>query len=66
VLLNRQELGGPELRLRRQEGQVLHRPRGVVPFALTSQVLQHVEWTPDVLKARQEELLGVLFEEWRL
>jgi hypothetical protein len=38
----------------------------VVPFALTSQVLQHVEWTPDVLKARQEELLGVLFEEWRL
>ncbi|MGW2893212.1 HNH endonuclease family protein [Streptomyces sp. NPDC001212] len=39
---------------------------GVVPFALTSQVLQHVEWTPEVLKARQEELLGVLFEEWRL
>ncbi|MET8947042.1 HNH endonuclease family protein, partial [Streptomyces sp. NPDC004542] len=39
---------------------------GVVPFALTSQVLQHVEWTPVVLKARQEELLGVLFEEWRL
>lgn len=39
---------------------------GVVPFALTSQVLQHTEWTPEVLKARQEELLGVLFEEWRL
>jgi hypothetical protein len=39
---------------------------GVVPFALTSQVLQHAEWTPEVLKARQEELLGVLFEEWRL
>ncbi len=39
---------------------------GVVPFALTSQVLQHAEWTPEVLKARQEELLGALFEEWRL
>lgn len=39
---------------------------GVVPFALTSQVLQHAEWTPEVLKARQEELLVRLFEEWRL
>ncbi|MDQ1066324.1 hypothetical protein QFZ32_001764 [Streptomyces canus] len=39
---------------------------GVAPFALTSQVLQHAEWTPEVLKARQEELLGVLFGEWRL
>ncbi|MER7051468.1 DUF262 domain-containing protein [Streptomyces sp. NPDC000351] len=39
---------------------------GVVPFALTSQVLQHTEWTPELLKARQEELLGMLAEEWRL
>ncbi len=39
---------------------------GVVPFALTSQVLQHAEWTPELLKARQEELLGMLAEEWRL
>ncbi|MFD7276673.1 DUF262 domain-containing protein [Streptomyces sp. NPDC059862] len=39
---------------------------GVVPFALTSQVLQHSEWTPAVLKARQEELLSVLFKEWCL
>ncbi|MFE0859895.1 DUF262 domain-containing protein [Streptomyces rochei] len=39
---------------------------GVVPFALTSQVLQHAEWTPEVLKARQAELLNALAEEWRL
>ncbi|WP_262057836.1 DUF262 domain-containing protein [Streptomyces sp. STR69] len=39
---------------------------GVVPFALTSQVLQHAEWTPGLLGARQDELIGVLAEEWRL
>ncbi|MEU3556153.1 DUF262 domain-containing protein [Streptomyces fragilis] len=39
---------------------------GVVPFALTSQVLQHSEWTPAVLKARQDELMGVLSKEWCL
>jgi hypothetical protein len=39
---------------------------GVVPFALTSQVLQHTEWSPELLKARQEELLGLLAEEWGL
>ncbi|MFI1395376.1 DUF262 domain-containing protein [Streptomyces sp. NPDC020681] len=39
---------------------------GVVPFALTSQVLQHTEWTPELLQARQEQLLDLLAEEWRL
>ncbi|MEU5344036.1 DUF262 domain-containing protein [Streptomyces sp. NPDC020766] len=39
---------------------------GVVPFALTSQVLQHTEWTPDLLQARQQQLVEILAEEWRL
>lgn len=40
--------------------------KGAAPFVLTIQVLQQAEWTPKVLKARQEELLHVLQTEWRL
>ncbi|GAA3735218.1 hypothetical protein HDA32_003964 [Spinactinospora alkalitolerans] len=40
--------------------------KGIVTFALTSQVLNHGEWTPDVLEGRQEELLQALREEWDL
>lgn len=36
------------------------------PFALTSQVLHEEEWTPDVLEARQRDLLGRLCELWSI
>lgn len=39
---------------------------GVVTFALTSQVLNETEWTPDVLKRRQGMLVDELKREWRL
>jgi hypothetical protein len=39
---------------------------GVVPFALTSQVLQHAEWVPAVLSARQKQLVELLADEWDL
>ncbi|SIO86263.1 DUF262 domain-containing protein [Nocardiopsis sp. JB363] len=39
---------------------------GVVTFALTSQVLTHSEWTPEVLEERQERLLESLTGEWSL
>lgn len=39
---------------------------GVATFAITSQVLNRQDWTPDVLAERQEELTGRLAEEWRL
>lgn len=38
----------------------------VSSYALTSQVLGAGRWTPDVVKARQVELLSVLKENWRL
>ncbi len=38
----------------------------VTPFALTSQVLNYTEWTPDVMKRRQSDLIGRLKTEWRL
>ena len=38
----------------------------VAPFALTSQVLNESEWTPAVLKRRQQELIGAPRREWRL
>jgi hypothetical protein len=39
---------------------------GVSPFALTTQVLQHAQWTPDVLEGRQTQLIEALESHWRL
>lgn len=39
---------------------------GVSPFALTTQVLQEAEWTPEVVDRRQDELLQKLRIQWRL
>jgi hypothetical protein len=39
---------------------------GVSPFALTTQVLNKSEWTPEVINQRQEELLRILKSLWRL
>ncbi len=41
--------------------------KGEMPtFALTVQVVDETEWTPDVLKRRQRKLINALKEEWRL
>lgn len=40
--------------------------KGVVSFALTTQVVNESEWTPDVIKRRQQELIQRLGEVWRL
>lgn len=40
--------------------------RGVATFAITSQVLNQSEWTPDSLEKRQSDLIGRLKSEWRL
>lgn len=39
---------------------------GVSPFPLTTQVVQHDLWTPDVLEKRQTELVAAFREHWRL
>jgi uncharacterized protein with ParB-like and HNH nuclease domain len=39
---------------------------GVSPFALTTQVLQHSTWTPNVIEKRQVELVQILKGNWRL
>lgn len=39
---------------------------GSAVFALTTQVLTHDVWTPSVIEARHESLLGVLHKEWEL
>jgi len=39
---------------------------GVSPFALTTQVLQHQDWTPEVVTTRHAELLAKLELHWRL
>ena len=38
----------------------------ISPFAITTQVLQKSEWTPDVIEQRQIELLTKLKELWNL
>src|SRR2546423_4704504 len=39
---------------------------GISPFVLTTQVLQHREWTPAIIEKRQNELIGTLKQLWRL
>lgn len=39
---------------------------GSAVFALTTQVLQHDTWTPQVVEQRQSELVSVLIKEWEL
>ena len=41
-------------------------PSGTSPFVLTTQVLGHQAWLPDVLAARQEALLSKLRAVWQL
>jgi len=38
----------------------------VTPFALTTGVVNESEWTTEVLRRRQGELIEVLKKEWRL
>ena len=40
--------------------------QGITPFALTTQVLEEPDWTPDVLERRQRDLIDLLKKEWRL
>ena len=39
---------------------------GVTSFALTSQVIQLDQWTPEVVEKRQRELVQLLIDEWKL
>jgi hypothetical protein len=39
---------------------------GVSPFAITTQVIQHKTWTAKIIENRQEELLKLLEDHWRL
>lgn len=39
---------------------------GTTAFALTTQVLQHADWTTEVMQQRQEEMLNALESHWRL
>ncbi|MHA7190507.1 DUF262 domain-containing protein [Arthrobacter sp. MDT2-16] len=40
--------------------------KGVAVFALTTQVLNEIEWTPEVVERRHEDLLAVLQKSWDL
>ena len=39
---------------------------GVAAYALTTQVLMYPEWKPEIVKARQEELIAVYRKNWDL
>jgi hypothetical protein len=39
---------------------------GVSPFVLTTQVLEHKDWTPGVVATRQKQLCDKLENHWRL
>lgn len=50
----------------KKKGGYFATDKGISPFALTTQVLQKAEWTPTVIKQRQEELIKKLKVLWRL
>ena len=39
---------------------------GVASYALTTQVINYHQWTPDIVSKRQEELLSILTRKWDL
>ena len=39
---------------------------GVAAYALTTQVLMYPEWKPEIVKARQDELIKVYRKNWDL
>ena len=39
---------------------------GVAPFALTTEVVSHSQWTPEILEQGQEKLLQTIRAHWRL
>ena len=39
---------------------------GVASYALTTQVINYNQWTPDIVSERQKELLSILKREWDL
>lgn len=41
-------------------------PEGTSPFTLTTGVLQHQQWTPEIVERRQTQLLTKLVELWDL
>jgi hypothetical protein len=40
--------------------------KGISPFVMTTQVLDKAQWTPEVVEARQRNLLRVFEDHWRL
>ncbi|WP_139692962.1 DUF4357 domain-containing protein [Sporolactobacillus terrae] len=40
--------------------------KGVTTFALTTQVIREKEWTPEILKKRQKQLIDLLKKKWDL
>lgn len=39
---------------------------GVTSFALTSQVIQQSDWTPEIVEQRQQQLVQILIDAWGL
>lgn len=66
VLLSRRKNSGASNYDFEVKKQKYFQSGGVATFALTSQVLAESEWTPAVLKRRQENLLDRIKKVWRL
>jgi len=67
VLLNRRKNSGARnYDFERKKQRYFTGPDGTSPFTITTGVLQHQEWTPEVLEQRQGDLLARLKELWDL
>jgi hypothetical protein len=67
VLLNRAKNSEAQrLDFAQKKAKYFKGPKGVAIFALTTGVLEESTWTPEVLDARQKDLLGSLSSLWHL
>ena len=49
-----------------QKKDACFKKNGISPFVLTTQIIQQEQWTPDVVSARQQQLMTTLQQHWRL
>lgn len=66
LLSRRRNTSASNYRFERKKEKYFKTKGSVSAFALTTQVVARDEWTPEIVEARQEELLNVFKEIWDL
>lgn len=66
LALNFKELSADNYDFDLKKDKYFRGKAGVAAYALTTQVLMYSEWKPEIVKARQAELIKVYRKNWDL